>query len=89
MFSAIKFGEKVLLNAFIRCFGFYFAVLCVFVSVFIGVNGFLLSDCALMCLLLFLFQIIMHKLAKIGSFSYYCVVIDINLGLEPPVMENY
>ncbi|HBW81651.1 MAG TPA: hypothetical protein DEF78_17990 [Sphingobacterium sp.] len=40
MFSAIKFGEKVLLNAFIRCFGFYFAVLCVFVSVFIGINGF-------------------------------------------------
>lgn len=51
--------------------------------------AFLLSDCALMCLLLFLFQIITHKLAKIGSFSYYCVVIDINLGLEPPVMENY
>ncbi len=48
-----------------------------------------MSNYALILLFLFLFQIIAHKLALIRSFSYYCVVIDINRGLEPPIMENY
>ncbi len=40
LFFTVKCGKNVLLNAFIRCFGFYFAVLCVFVSVFMVINGF-------------------------------------------------
>lgn len=76
-----------MLLLYVFCF---IMLLYAFLYLFFGVcSGFLLLYCALMCLLLFLFKIIAHKLAKTGSFSYYCVVIDISLGLEPPAMENY
>ncbi|MNK12493.1 hypothetical protein D3C87_305560 [compost metagenome] len=39
-FFTLKSGEKVLLNAFIGCFYFYFAVLCVFVSILMWIGDF-------------------------------------------------